>query len=110
MRNLLFLICICFVVYFGCASELQLSSQQMRYKKWGLGRESPQEVANAEFTLAVADGIRKDPSLLKWWYSPYGWYYGYYGWTDPCYYYPRGSCPAFVEEKSEVKGKKGGKK
>jgi len=75
----------------GCVSTLQLKSSQMSYERKGLGIESPQEIANADYTMAMAEAVRKDPELLKWGYG-YGYGYGGYG-TDPCYYYPLGSCP-----------------
>lgn len=75
---------------FGCASTLKLQSSQVAYERNGLGIESPQEIANADYTMAMAEAVRKDPDLLRW---GYGYGYGGYGSSDPCYYYPLGSCP-----------------
>jgi hypothetical protein len=75
---------------FGCASTLQLKSSQVAYERSGLGIESPQEVANADYTMAMAEAVRKNPNLLL----GYGYGYGGYGFSNPCYYYPDGSCPA----------------
>ncbi len=93
MKKVLFLIIGVFgyIGVFGCMSTLQLSSSQLNYQRTGLGRESPQEVANADLTLAYAEAIRKNPELLRGWYG-FGFGYGWFS-TDPCYYYPPGVCP-----------------
>jgi hypothetical protein len=87
MRNFLFFLIV--TLAFGCASTLKLQSSQVAYEREGLGRESPQEIANADYTMAMAEAVRKDPDLLKW---GYGYGYGGFG-SNPCYYYPDGACP-----------------
>lgn len=115
MKTVLFIIGL-FLFLIGCVSTLQLESSQVKYSRWGFGRESPQEVANADLTMAWAKAIRQNPDLLRGYYYGYGWY-GYYH-ADPCYYYPPGVCPVSgdvitkkeVEEIVEKYHRKGGGK